>query len=142
MLETLARVDAVVFDKTGTLTAAGAGSVVWHGAPLSESEERWLYSMTRHSTHPYAVRIGEAIAREHFPDPVRSFLETAGCGMEGTVVGREVWMGSAAWLVTRGVGELKEENAMGLSIDPPSPRPSPPGEGVTSATFGRDDAGE
>jgi Cu+-exporting ATPase len=103
VLETLAQVDAVVFDKTGTLTAAGAGSVTWQGAALIEAEERWLYSMTRHSTHPLPVRIGEAIAREHFPDPVRSFLETAGCGMEGSVAGHEIWMGSAAWLESRGV---------------------------------------
>ena len=128
ILETLAEVDAVVFDKTGTLTAAGAGNVTWIGqvgvqalacspntlkrelqqagpevgAPLSSDEERWLYSMTRHSTHPLAVRIGEAIKREHFPDNVRSFLETAGCGMEGSVAGNEIWMGSAAWLESRG----------------------------------------
>ncbi len=162
VVETLAKVDAVVFDKTGTLTAAGAGSVTWEGvapneislAPdfsrvsgmgdlsktvstvlahrretdesvsahrplltglkpganetsvrmgdLLEAEERWLYSMTRHSTHPLAVRVGDAIAREHFPDTVRSFLETAGCGMEGSVAGNEIWMGSQAWLESRG----------------------------------------
>jgi Cu+-exporting ATPase len=101
VLETLARVDAIVFDKTGTLTAAGAGSVAFEGAPLSENEEGWLYSMTRHSTHPNAVRIGEAIEREHGPLPVRSFLETPGCGMEGSVAGHEIWMGSAAWFGSR-----------------------------------------
>ncbi len=103
VLETLAKVDAIVFDKTGTLTAAGAGSVVWQGAGLSEMEERWLYSMTRHSTHPLAVRVGEAIARRHFPEVVRSFLETTGCGIEGSVAGQEIWLGSAAWLESRGV---------------------------------------
>lgn len=161
VLETLARVDAIVFDKTGTLTAAGAGSVRWVGAtgfslspgfspaseeagsvepfqrlaerageetvetvstspgadstglkpgangksqgtPLTNPEERWLYSMTRHSTHPLSVRIGEAIARDHFPEPVRSFLETPGSGMEGSVDRHEIWMGSAAWLGSRG----------------------------------------
>ncbi len=101
ILETLADVDAVVFDKTGTLTAAGAGNVVWLGEVLTETEERWLYSMTRHSTHPLAVRIGEAIKREHFPETVRSFLETAGCGMEASVAGNEIWMGSVTWLQSR-----------------------------------------
>ncbi len=105
VLETLTQVDTVVFDKTGTLTAAGAGAIVFHGAPLTEAEEGWLYSVTRHSTHPYAVRIGADIARQHFPEPVRSFLETAGGGMEGSVSGREIWMGSAAWLASRG-GQL------------------------------------
>jgi Cu+-exporting ATPase len=103
IIEALARVDTVVFDKTGTLTAAGAGAVAWQGPPLDETEERWVYSMTRHSTHPLPVRVGEAIAHDHFPDPVRSFLETAGCGMEGSVAGHEIWMGSAAWLEPRGV---------------------------------------
>ncbi len=107
VLETLAEVDSVVFDKTGTLTAAGGGSVTWHGLPLNESEERWLFSMTRHSTHPLPVRIGEAISHAYFPEPVRSFLETPGCGMEGSVAGHEVWMGSAAWLATRNVSAPK-----------------------------------
>jgi P-type Cu+ transporter len=104
VLETLAQVDAVVFDKTGTLTAAGASGVSWQGADLNETEERWLYSMTRHSTHPLPVRIGEAMAEDHFPEPVRSFLETAGCGMEGSVDGHEIWMGSQEWLESRGAG--------------------------------------
>lgn len=103
VLETLARVDAVVFDKTGTLTAAGAGAVCFHGVSLSETEATWLYSMTRHSTHPLAVRVGESIAAGRFPEPVRSFLETPGCGMEGSVAGHEIWMGSAAWLAERNV---------------------------------------
>ncbi len=119
VIETLAAVDSVVFDKTGTLTAAGAGSVTWMGAPasgqgvrLSETEERWLFSMTRHSTHPLPVRIGEAIQRDYFPEPVRSFLETPGCGMEGSVAGHEIWMGSAAWLATRNVFGLKLEGSV------------------------------
>jgi Cu+-exporting ATPase len=62
-----------------------------------------LFSMTRHSTHPLPVRIGEAIKRDYFPEPVRSFLETPGCGMEGSVAGHEIWMGSAAWLESRDV---------------------------------------
>ena len=59
--------------------------------------------MTRHSTHPCAVRIREAITQQHFPEPVRSFVETAGCGMEGTVAGKEIWIGSAAWLASKNV---------------------------------------
>ncbi len=112
VIETLAEVDSVVFDKTGTLTAAGAGSVTWHGAPLNETEERWLFSMTRHSTHPLPVRIGEAIKHEYFPEPVRSFLETPGCGMEGSVAGHEIWLGSAAWLETREVFAPKLEGSV------------------------------
>lgn len=103
VIESLARVDAIVFDKTGTLTSGGTSAVRFVGAPLNEAEERWLYSLTRHSTHPYAVRIGQAIARDYFPEKVRTFLESPGNGMEARVGGHEIWMGSAAWLARRGV---------------------------------------
>ena len=130
VLETLAQVDAVVFDKTGTLTAAGAGGATWQGAALTETEERWLYSMTRHSTHPLPVRIGEAIARNHFPEPVRSFLETTGCGMEGSVAGHEIWMGSQTWLASHGVLCSHRGN----EADPLTPlSPPPSGGGVEKA---------
>jgi Cu+-exporting ATPase len=98
------------------LTAAGAGSVTWQGVALNEAEERWLYSMTRHSTHPLPVRIGEAIARKHFPEPVRSFLETAGCGMEGSVAGHEIWMGSAAWIASRNVQASLQPQSLGSTV--------------------------
>lgn len=128
VVETLAKVDTVIFDKTGTLTAAGAGSVTWEGRPVDTAEERWLYSMTRHSTHPLAVRVGEAIAHDHFPDTVRSFLETAGCGMEGSVAGNEIWMGSQAWLESRGARhEGSDRSASG----------SPQGSAVHVAINGR-----
>jgi len=85
------------------------------GAGLSETEERWLFSMTRHSTHPFPVRIGEAIKRDYFPEPVRSFLETPGCGMEGSVAGHEIWMGAAAWLEARDVDCRRRGNESQVS---------------------------
>jgi Cu+-exporting ATPase len=118
VLETLARVNAVVFDKTGTLTAAGAGSVAFQGVPLTAREERWIYSMTRHSTHPHAVRIGDTLARNRKPDAVRSFVETAGCGMEGSVAGNEIWMGSAAWLESRNVAPAGAGSGRGNGDEP------------------------
>ncbi len=101
VIETLARVTDIVFDKTGTLTVAGANEVVFHGQPLTEAEQHWLYSMTHHSTHPHAVRITKAIGRGHIPQPVRSYLETAGCGIEGSVAGYKITIGSPAWLQSR-----------------------------------------
>lgn len=102
VLETLARVDAVVFDKTGTLTAAGVGAVEFHGLPLSEAEQLRLYSLARQSTHPHAVRIARSIARD-FAIRVTAFREIPGCGMEGKIGRHKIWMGSAAWLESRGI---------------------------------------
>ena len=43
----------------------------------------------------------EAIARRSFAEPVRSFRRNAGAGLKASVAGREIWMGSAAWLGMR-----------------------------------------
>lgn len=101
VLERLAQVDSIVFDKTGTLTAVGAASVQFDGAKLSAEETCWVHSLARHSTHPYSVRISEATGSEDPPEEVRSFLETPGCGIEGSVAGHEVALGSAQWLCVR-----------------------------------------
>jgi Cu+-exporting ATPase len=103
VIETLARISTVVFDKTGTLTAPSHARVKFHGEPLSKAEERAVYSVTRHSTHPLPARIGQAIGGKHLAQPISAFREISGKGMEAHVGGQEVWMGSAAWLAERGV---------------------------------------
>jgi len=102
VIERMSAVDTLVFDKTGTLTSPGAGTAAWSGVPLTGEEKRWLCSMARHSAHPLAARIGESL-RGTTTEPVRSFIETSGCGMQGRVGGREIWMGSAAWVESRAV---------------------------------------
>ena len=102
VIESLARIDSVVFDKTGTLTAAGAQSVRFEGDPLDEAEQRCLHSLARQSTHPLAVRVAESLGAD-FTEPVRSFVEHAGSGLEGLVAGVELLMGSAPWLEARGI---------------------------------------
>lgn len=103
VIENLARVDTVVFDKTGTLTVAGREAVKFVGSPLDPAEACELFSLTRHSTHPYAVRICESLARDRFPEEVRGFLETSGKGIEARIHGKEIWLGSGDWLAGRGV---------------------------------------
>ena len=103
VLESLARVDTVVFDKTGTLTAAGAQSVEFGGEPLRPEEEQWIHSVAHQSTHPLSARIAALLAENQPVLPVRSCHETTGGGVEGIVDGRELALGSAAWLVARGV---------------------------------------
>lgn len=103
--ETLAQVDAVVFDKTGTLTAASAGGVEFAGAPLTPRERAQVRELARHSTHPLAVRIAETLGTggEEAVGPAEQFTERPGAGIEGTVGGERVCLGSAAWLAARGV---------------------------------------
>jgi Cu+-exporting ATPase len=127
MIETLARVDTIVFDKTGTLTSPGAGDVEFRGPPLSEAEERRLYSVAGHSTHPLPARICKALAPAHTREEVRSFRESEGEGMQGTVEGRQILMGSAAWLKSHGIamGHTDPRVESGRDSDG-RPSPAPP----------------
>jgi Cu+-exporting ATPase len=108
VIEQLAVVDTVVFDKTGTLTSSGSGCLIWTGAPLMDAEKDWLCSVAAHSAHPLARRVSEAI-RGTTTDLVHAFVETTGCGMEGRVAGREIWMGSEAWMESRGAFGVRRQ---------------------------------
>ena len=125
VIERMAQVNAIVFDKTGTLTAGAAEGVTFcrkaesrkqkaemeqglqssaaAGGELSNAEETWVGSVARHSTHPQAVRIAPSLADKHLAEPVEGFAETPGCGIEGSVQGHEVRLGSRAWLERCGV---------------------------------------
>ncbi|HSU57248.1 MAG TPA: heavy metal translocating P-type ATPase metal-binding domain-containing protein [Candidatus Dormibacteraeota bacterium] len=121
VLERMAQIDTVVFDKTGTLTSGKNMQVEFAGIALTSREAEWVCSLARHSTHPHSVRICELLDPQIFPEPVHSFLETEGCGIEGTVDGHKLWLGSAKWLRTYGVyvPELASTEASGswLAVD-------------------------
>lgn len=103
-LEAIPTADTVVFDKTGTLTQSNQSTTNFEGEPLSDVEAACLDSLARHSTHPHCLSIAAYLADFNvYPEPVRSFLETTGKGIEGTVCGEEIWMGAAAWLESRQV---------------------------------------
>lgn len=91
-------VETVFIDDRNDVTGLKPGA----NEKLSDDEERWVCSLTRHSTHPHSVRIGESLASRHFPEPVWSYLETPGCGIEGRVQDHEIWLGSQKWLESRG----------------------------------------
>lgn len=109
VLERLARVDHIVFDKTGTLTGAGVGQVELVGATLNLREQRLVSALAQDSTHPYAMRIREVLPAS--TDLVRSFSETTGCGITGTIDGTRVYMGSRVWLEQNGISVPKRDEA-------------------------------
>lgn len=106
-LETLARVDTLVVDKTGTLT---------EGKPQLVEAEPWpngtfgrdgflslAASVERNSEHPLARAIVRAAEERKLPTaPVSNFAATPGGGVEGTVLGKNVVIGSAHFLKQKG----------------------------------------
>jgi len=110
VLETLARVEAIVFDKTGTLTAPRQAAVTWTGGQLSVDEAADVAALAGHSTHPLAREISEAWkARrtgnggEPETGPLTDFQEHPGRGLAGRRRHRRIQLGSARWLREWGV---------------------------------------
>lgn len=102
VLETLARIDAVVFDKTGTLTAAGFGETQFDGAALSPRETAAIASLARQSTHPLSAGVARWAAAQSpaMPPAVAQFREIPGSGIEGRVDGLSIRLGSASFTGT------------------------------------------
>ena len=107
-LEALERVDTLVVDKTGTLTegkprvqtlAAAPGAAIHAGELL-----RLAAGLERGSEHPLAAAIvAEATARGERAATASGFASEPGRGVAGEVDGRAVAIGTAAFLVARGV---------------------------------------
>ncbi len=95
--EALAHTHTVMFDKTGTLTVGGARLVAIETAPGETPEDvlRMAGSLEQASHHVVAAAIVEAALAKgldlRVPSQVR---ETMGSGLEGTIDGRVVRVGS------------------------------------------------
>ncbi|MDC8802695.1 heavy metal translocating P-type ATPase [Halomonas pacifica] len=105
-LERFEKVDTLVVDKTGTLTEGKPRVVSLE--PVSGSDETQLLqlagSLERGSEHPLAEAIVSA-AQEHHVElsDASDFEAVTGMGVTGRVEGRELALGNARLLETRGV---------------------------------------
>ena len=101
-VEKLRDVDTLVVDKTGTLTVGRPELVDFalHDAPLDESEAlRLIASLERASEHPLAQAIVQAAEKRGVPlSPVEGFNSVTGQGVEGTVAGHRVAVGSRRYM--------------------------------------------
>jgi len=105
-LERLEKVDTLVIDKTGTLTLGKpALSAVEALGGLSEDEIlRLAASLERGSEHPIATAIlAGATSRGVAMENVEDFASPAGKGVSGTVDGRRLLLGNAAFLREAGI---------------------------------------
>ncbi|HKG86632.1 MAG TPA: heavy metal translocating P-type ATPase [Beijerinckiaceae bacterium] len=113
-LERLERIDTLVVDKTGTLTEGKpAVTAVVAAEGFSEAEIlRLAASVERASEHPLAAAIVKAAeARGIVIAPVAGFESPTGKGALGTVEGRRVALGNAAFVREQGVDPASLEDA-------------------------------
>jgi Cu2+-exporting ATPase len=108
VLETLSRVNHFVFDKTGTLTEGKMSVAHVRTTPIADGKNilRSAAAVERYSEHSAAKAIiAEAEAhRLNYRDvTVREFHSVAGLGVQAEVNGEPVLLGSAEWLIRRGI---------------------------------------
>ncbi|MEP7161597.1 MAG: heavy metal translocating P-type ATPase [Dermatophilaceae bacterium] len=105
-LERMEKVDTLVVDKTGTLTEGRP--TVTEVVPAAGFEEIEILTLAagveRASEHPLAQAIVQAAAARQIPIPdVRDFDSPVGRGVQGTVNGRAVVIGSSDFLTSHQV---------------------------------------
>ncbi len=105
-LERLEKVDTLLFDKTGTLTLGRPALTTIEslgGVPEAEIL-RLAASLERGSQHPIAAAILAAAEKRGIaPAPVAGFDAPSGKGVAGTVDGKPLLLGTAAFLAAQGV---------------------------------------
>lgn len=106
-LETLAKVDTLVVDKTGTLTEGRPAVTKFENLDSSMSPEEIFIlaaSLERSSEHPLAQAIVREAQEHHYQlAEVADFHGYAGGGVQGTVAGKKVVVGSPRFLNERGI---------------------------------------
>jgi Cu+-exporting ATPase len=105
-LERLATVDTLVIDKTGTLTEGRPSVTAISPAPgFAETDLlRLAAAVERASEHPLGKAIVRAAEERSLPrNAVDAFEAIPGKGVIGTVEGRRVVLGNAAFLAAEGV---------------------------------------
>jgi Cu+-exporting ATPase len=107
-LETLAKVDTLVIDKTGTLTEGkpqvSAVELAQGSTFLKDDLLSLAASLERSSEHPLARAIVQAALEKSLSlATAENFLATAGGGIEGSLRGQRVVVGTEKFLQARGV---------------------------------------
>ena len=103
-MDALTKLSTVVFDKTGTLTKGTFEVEAIHPEKLSEQELLHLAAhVERFSTHPIAIALRTAYAKEKDNCSVDNIQETAGQGITATVNGKKVSVGNSRLMATLGI---------------------------------------
>lgn len=113
-VESFSAIDSVVFDKTGTITNVSQQTYEFKGQALSVADKVAIRSLTKHSSHPLSRRLYESMPDVPLVTP-QQFQELPGLGIQGNMDGRNVKVGSAAFVGAEGQGLFVaiDENVLG-----------------------------
>lgn len=97
VIEKLSKITDVVFDKTGTITESKNVKINFDGEDLTDYEKILVKSIVRNSSHPLSGNIYDFLQTEYFKS-IEDYAEIPGKGIEGTVDGNFIKLGSAEFV--------------------------------------------
>jgi len=118
-LERLEKVDTLVVDKTGTLTEGKPkiGDILPNAGFDPKDFLRLTASLERNSEHPLGSAIVQGAKDQGIPlEPVKDFRSVTGGGVLGTIGGRAVIVGKAAFLRNQKVISLEALEGSALKL--------------------------
>jgi len=115
VIEQLAKVDTLVFDKTGTITTNKTSNISYEGEVVSEEEAVLIKNTLRASNHPLS-RMLYGFLPETSKLKTDTFNEVAGKGIEATIEGNTIRIGSASF-VEKADGDSIRQTTVHISIN-------------------------
>ncbi|MCA0932062.1 heavy metal translocating P-type ATPase metal-binding domain-containing protein [Lutimonas saemankumensis] len=109
VIESMAKVNAVVFDKTGTITSNRKSEIIYEGQVLDNSELSMIKTLLRSSNHPLSRILYDHIDSSDLGD-LSEFEEFTSKGIEGRIDNKRILLGSASF-----VG-MKDEKGLDTAV--------------------------
>lgn len=118
VIESISAINTVVFDKTGTLTVPNETEVQYVGKSLGKGEFDLIGSIASHSSHPLSRSVSRHLAVKT-PVAVKEYKESSGKGIEATVAGHYLSLGSSEFVNTHAPEPASSDTgtAVHVSID-------------------------
>ncbi|WP_134088283.1 heavy metal translocating P-type ATPase metal-binding domain-containing protein [Olivibacter sp. XZL3] len=98
-IEKMAEINTLVFDKTGTISTLSDDRFHFEGK-LTAMEASMVFSVCRNSNHPQSRKIAKAFGETCRILPMSSYVETPGSGIQATIAGKDILIGSRSFAAT------------------------------------------